>query len=76
MQRITLENQLLKNRVHKMEKQYPLRAAAAKIHEPPSPNFSMDSDEAEIGSKHLKKGFKVVSPQMYNNNTFHSKYYK
>jgi hypothetical protein len=76
MQRITLENQLLKNRVHKTEKQYPLRAAAAKIQEPPSPNFSMDSGEAEFGSKDLKRGFKVFNPQMHENNSFHQQHYK
>lgn len=46
MQRITLVNQLLKNRVHKMEKPYySLRTAAARIHEPPSRQFSVNSEE-------------------------------
>ena len=59
-----------------MEKQYPLRAGAAKIQEPPSPKFSMDSDQAEFASKDLKKGFKVFNPQMYENNSSHQQHYK
>lgn len=57
MQRITLENKFLKDRMHNMEKQQrPLQTMVNQIYRSPSPQFSVESKEQKIGSKYLKKG--------------------